>query len=135
MDTRQMDPQDARMNAENLYLEEAITDRRVGRIRRLRPITVAGEPDPSRDPLFVAEAHVMTPAGPIPIEAPIDATTLEGAMEGFAAAVQQAMDELVSQLREMERERAGRIIVPDALGGMPGGMPGGPGGFGGLIKP
>jgi len=122
----------------NLYREESFTDLRVGSIRRLTPVTPTGEPDPNRTPRFVASAHVMTPMGALPIESPIDAATLAEAMEVFPQAVEAGVERLLTEAREMQRQQAGRIIVPDAAraaaatGAMPPGVPGGPGG--GLVK-
>ncbi len=43
-----------RFDTANLYREEVFTDRTAGTIRRLVPILVNGEPDPSRDPCCTA---------------------------------------------------------------------------------
>src|SRR5438552_10642039 len=50
---------EARMDAENLYREEIFTDRRVGTIRFLTPVTKEGLVDPSRKALYVGETQVL----------------------------------------------------------------------------
>lgn len=123
-----------RFDSANLFREESFTDLRVGSIRCLTPVTLDGQPDPARTPRFVASAHVMTPMGALPIESPIEATTLSEAIDAFPQAVEQGVERLLSEAREMQRQQAGRIIVPDAAtaAAATGGLPGAPGG--GLIK-
>ena len=51
---------DLKMDAESLYREEVITDQKIGTIRQLIPVTADGEPDPSRQVMFVGSAQLMT---------------------------------------------------------------------------
>ena len=51
------------MDPTNLYREEIITDRRVGTIRLLTPITTSGATDPKRKVLYVGETQVLTAGG------------------------------------------------------------------------
>ncbi|MEZ4289593.1 MAG: hypothetical protein R3E53_03265 [Myxococcota bacterium] len=69
----------------------------------------------------------MSARGPLPINCPIEATTLQEAFEAFPKAVQNAIERLMEEARELQRQEASRIVVP---GQGPGGL-GGPGGFGG----
>jgi hypothetical protein len=118
------------VDANNLYREEVFTDLRVATIRRLTPIQADGSPDPSRQPLFSAQTHLMSQAGPLPVEAPLNATTLEEAIASFPTAIQAAVDKLIEEAKEMRRRESSRIVVPG--GPLPGGgMPGGGGGLGG----
>ena len=110
-----------KVNAANLYREETYSDLRVATIRRLVPVKADGSPDPGREPLFFGQAQMMTQGGPLPIEAPLDAKTLEEAMNVFPDSIREAVGEVVEQMREMQRQAASRIVVPSA-------MPGGPGG-------
>ena len=110
-----------KVDASNLYREETITDLRVATIRKLVPIKADGEPDPARETLFFGQAQVMTSGGALPIEAPLEATTLPAALEKFPDAVREAVAEVMEQVREYQRQAASRIVVPNA-------MPGGPGG-------
>jgi hypothetical protein len=120
--------QDAGMNAGDLYSEEIFTDRRVGTIQRLRPVTVDGEPDPSRPVLFMGQAQVLTPAGALPLSFDIPAESLAQAVEGFGAAAEKAVAETMRRLQEMRREAAGSIIVPESGAGLGPGLGTPPGG-------
>jgi hypothetical protein len=115
----------AGMNAADLYLEEIITDRRVGTIQRLTPVTADGSPDGSRDIVYVGQAQVMTPAGALPLSFEIPAASLAEAVAGFGAAAEQAVSETMQRLQEMRREAAGSIILPESGGaGLGPGVPG-----------
>ena len=117
------------VDANNLYREEVFTDLRVATIRRLTPIQADGSPDPNRQPLFSAQTHLMSQAGPLPVEAPLNATTLEEAIASFPTAIQEAVDKLIEEAKEMRRRESSRIVVPG--GPLPGGGGGGLGGGGG----
>jgi len=122
---------DIQMSTDDLYLEEVFTDRRVGTMQRLTPVTSNGEPDESRAILFVGQTQVMTPAGSLPLSFEIPADSLEAAVAGFGAAAENAVQDTMKKLEEMRREAASSIIVPGSEGG---GMPGAPGG-GGIRMP
>jgi len=117
---------EVKVDTSNLYREETFTDLRIATIRRLVPIRLDGSPDDSRKPLYSAQTTLMSQAGPLPVEAPIDAATLEEAAEKFPAAIQEAVDRLIEEAKEIRRREASRIVVPS-------GMPGGGGGAGGGI--
>jgi hypothetical protein len=122
---------DVRVDTNNLYREETFTDLRIATIRRLVPVLADGSPDVSRPALFSAQTTLMSQAGPLPVEAPIEAATLEEAAAKFPEAMQQAVDRLIEEAREMRRREASRIVVPGSM--PPGGVPGGGGGGGGGI--
>ena len=105
-------PDELKIDAANLYREETYTDLRIGSIRHLIPIKPDGSPDPERKPLFVAQTNAMTQAGLVPLDAPIDASNLQEAIEKFPDAVRAAMARLVETVRELQRQEASRIIVP-----------------------
>jgi len=107
----------------NLYREEMFTDLRVATLRRLVPVKLDGSDDPSRPVLFSAQTTLMTQAGPVPVSAAIEATTLEEATRKFPEAIQAAVERLVDEARELQRREMSRIVVP---GAMPPGAPGGP---------
>lgn len=121
---------DAGMNAADLYLEEIFTDRRVGTIQRLTPVTADGATDTARPIVYVGQAQVMTPAGALPLSFEVPATSLSEAVAGFAPAAEKAVAETMRRLQEMRHEAASSIIVPGAGGG--GGGLGGEGLGGGL---
>ena len=58
---------EAKMDANNLYREEVVTDRKVGTLRMMTPIKSDGSADTSRPTLYIGEAQIMTQAGPLPI--------------------------------------------------------------------
>ena len=66
-----------------LYREEMFTDRKVGAIRRLTPVTADGAPDTTRPVLFVGQAEIMTNMGPVPLSFEIEGKTLAEAVAGF----------------------------------------------------
>ena len=118
------------VDADGLYQEENFTDRRVGSIQRLTPVTREGRPDESRPVLYLGNTQVMTPVGGLPLNFELDASSLEEAVAAFPAAAQAALEQTMEQLKEMQREQASRIMTPDQMGGGMGGMGGGgaPGG-------
>jgi hypothetical protein len=118
---------DLSVDTNNLYREETFTDLKVASLRRLTPITAEGLDDPSRPTLFIGETTLMSQRGPLPINCPIEATTLQEAFAAFPQAVQDAVERLMEEARELQRQEASRIVVP---GQGPGGM-GGLGGMGG----
>lgn len=105
------------MDAAQIYREETFTDRKVGTIRRLTPVTADGSTDASRPVLFVGQAQVMTPMGAVPISFELDAATLNVAIEKFGAAAEQAVHQTMRELQEMRREQASSLVIPDAAGG------------------
>jgi len=96
----------------NLYREEVVTDLKVASIRVLTPIREDGSPDPDRATRYVAETTLMSQRGPLPVQAPIEAASLADAFEKFPEAVNQAVDTLIEQAREIQRQEASRIVVP-----------------------
>ena len=129
---------DIAMDGANLYLEETFTDRRIGSLLRLTPVTAAGARDESRPVLYVGQTQVLTPAGALPISFEIEAASLTDAIAKFGAEAQEALASTVKRLEEMRREAASSLIVPGGGGVGPGGGsfggPGGPRG-GGLQLP
>jgi len=108
------------VDQDNLYREETFTDLKVASIRRLTPIKPDGSEDSARPVMFVGETTLMSARGPLPINCPIEATTLAEAMDAFPQAVQAAVERLMEEAREMQRQEANRIVVP-GQGGPPGG--------------
>ncbi len=124
--TRGGEPQ---MSADELYLEEVFTDRRVGTIQRLTPVDGNGRPDPKRAVLYIGQAQILTAAGALPLSFEIEAASLQEAAQKFSDAAKVGLQQTMERLEEMRREAASSIIVPEAgaaaqLGGL-GGMSGG----------
>ncbi len=110
---------DFTVNKNNLYREEGVTDHKVASIRRLVPIRIDGSDDPDREAVFYASTQLMTPEGPLPLQAPLSAKTLEAAIEEFPAAMQQSLNETIERLQkhqqqqqEQQQNEQSRIYVP-----------------------
>jgi len=109
---------DFKVDRDNLYREESITDLKVASIRRMVPVTAEGEDDPSRAPMFLGHTQIITPQGPLPLQAQLMANNLQEAMEAFPAAMEQEMAKMIEQIRKMQEEEQkkqrddSRIIVP-----------------------
>jgi hypothetical protein len=119
---------DIAMDAAGLYREETFTDRRVGTLQRLTPVTAAGATDATRPVLYVGQTQVLTPAGALPLSFELQAASLEDAVAQFGEHAKQALARTMKRLEELRREQASSIIVPGAA---PPGI-GGPGGGRGL---
>ncbi len=117
---------DLKMDAAGVYREDVYTDRKVGTIRCLTPVKSDGSPDAGRKAVYVGEAQILTPMGAIPVTFEIDATSLNGAVTGYAAAAKQAVERTVKEIQELRRQAASSIVIPQGgAGGLPGGLPGG----------
>ncbi|MCY3682345.1 MAG: hypothetical protein OXH16_13165 [Gemmatimonadetes bacterium] len=109
------------VDQQNLYREESITDLRVATIRRLIPINADGTDDSSRPTQYIGSTQIISQMGPLPISAPIEAASLQEAIEKFPQAIKAAVDQMVEEAKEYRRQESSRIVVP---GTMPGGLPG-----------
>ena len=120
---------DLSMDAATMYREESFTDGKVGTIRRLSPVTADGETDASRSVQYFGQTQMLTPMGALPLNFEIEADSLSQAIEQFAAEAEKAAERTIEELKEMRRESASQIVVPEAGGGPGGGgFGGGPGG-------
>jgi hypothetical protein len=111
------DGRQAAMDPSQIYREETFTDRRVGTIRRLTPVTANGADDAGRPVLYLGQAQVMTPMGAVPISFELDGTTLSAAIAKFGEAAEHAVQQTVRELQEMRREQASSLVIPDSAGG------------------
>jgi hypothetical protein len=125
MATKPETTNEIKVDPKQLYLEEIFTDRRVGTIRRLTPVTKDGVRDPGRAVLYIGETQVLTPAGALPIAFEIGAGSLEEAAEKFGQLAKEAIERTVKELQEMRRQAASSIVVPQGplppMGGPAGG--------------
>ncbi|HWP65522.1 MAG TPA: hypothetical protein VNO26_06390 [Candidatus Limnocylindria bacterium] len=123
---------DLTMDPASLYREDVFTDRKLGTIRRLVPVTADGQPDESRTALFIGQAQIVTPGGLLPLSFEIEANSLPEAVAQFGAAAKVAIEDTVRELQELRRQAASSLVIPDTgataqiLGpsGMPAGAPG-----------
>jgi hypothetical protein len=121
---------DAAMDAQSLYREEIYTDRKVGTLRVLAPVTPDGAPDRSRPTLYQGEAQLMTNMGPLPISFDIEAQSLSEAVANYAEATREGVERAMRELQEMRRQASSSIVIPPT-GTLP---PAGPLGGGGKIQ-
>lgn len=115
----------------NFYREETFTDRRVGILRRLTPVSKDGSTDPNRPVLYLGQTQLMTQMGALPISFEIPASSFEDALDSYADAAKEGIRQTLEELQELRREAASSIYVPEpgagGMGGLggAGGMPGG----------
>jgi hypothetical protein len=121
------------MDATSLYREEIYTDRKVGTLRVLVPVTRTGAADAARPTVFQGEAQLMTNMGPLPISFDIEAKDLAEAVANYAEATKAGVERAMRELQEMRRQQSSSIVIPQAgAAGLP---PGGLGGGGKIQLP
>jgi hypothetical protein len=110
---------DFNIDKNNLYREESVTDLKVGAIRSLLPIKADGTRDETRQTIYIGNTQLMSPQGAVPIQAQLEAATLEEAIDNFPEAMKQAMEQMIEEIQEMQAERnrsmqqkESRIIMP-----------------------
>jgi hypothetical protein len=103
-----------KLEKQNLYREEVFTDLRVGSIKQLTPVTADGSRDLTRPMVFLGETQLMSQMGPLPVQARIEADSLEAAIAGFPEAVQAAVEAMIEEVKELQRREMSRIVVPGA---------------------
>ncbi len=113
MTNEEAEKREIKINLQNLYKEEAFTDLKIATIRRLTPVKPNGEPDKSREVLFVGQTQLVTPHGPVPLSFPIEAKNLQLALEKFPEVMDQFMAKIMEEAKEMQRQEQSRIIVPE----------------------
>jgi len=126
-----------KMDPAALYREDVYTDRRMGTIRVMTPVTGEGNIDLSRAILYVGETQILTSVGALPVVFEIEAKSLGEAAEKFADSAKVGVERTMRQLQELRREAASSIVVPDRMPpGLGGPGLGGPGGMrgGGKIQ-
>src|SRR5580658_3984758 len=112
------DGRQAIMDSSQIYREETYTDRRVGTIRCLTPVTAEGTADATRPVLYVGQAQIMTPMGALPISFDLEASTLSAAIAKFGDAAEQAVQQTMRELQDLRRGARYRVraISSDAAG-------------------
>jgi len=111
-DGKELDTLDLSVKQENLYLEESFSDLDMASIRRLTPVKPNGLKDKSRKQIFVGHLNIMTPQGPIPIQAPIDARNLKEAVELYPDTMKIALKKMQEEVEKLKEKQEPRIIVP-----------------------
>ena len=128
----QNDLPEVQLDPTSLYREDVFTDRHAGSIRRLTPVKVDGSNDETRHVLYSGQTQLLTPAGVLPLGFEIEAMSLEEALKKFPEGVKVALEQAIDEARELRREAASRIVVPDVGSGVGPGP--GAGSGGGKIK-
>src|SRR5436190_11523981 len=123
---------DATMDGASLYREEIYTDRKVGTLRVLVPVTRAGAPDASRPTIYQGEAQLMTNMGPLPISFDIEGKNLAEAVDNYGEATKAGVERAMRELQDLRRQASSSIVIPQGAAGLP---PGGLGGGGKIQLP
>ena len=107
---------DFQVDKKNLYREETFTDLKIASIQKLTPVNIDGTDDPDRETIFIGTTQLGTPHGPVPMQAKLEAATLEQAMDSFPQAMEAETKKVVAQFKKMEEEQKkaqdSRIIMP-----------------------
>ncbi|MBW2407305.1 MAG: hypothetical protein JRF17_08045 [Deltaproteobacteria bacterium] len=111
-DEKELNTLDLSVHQDNLYMEESFSDLDMASIRRLTPVKPNGLKDKSRKQIFVGHLNIMTPQGPIPIQAPIDARNLKEAMDMYPEAMKIALKKMQEEIQKMKEKQESRIILP-----------------------
>ena len=108
----QPDQIDFSVDTNNLYREEGLTDLKVASIRRLIPINMDGTDDENREPIYVGHTQLMSPNGPVPLQAALEAKDLAGAIAEFPGAMNKTVEKLIEEAKKHQQDEASRIVVP-----------------------
>ena len=111
-----LEQMDAKMDVSALVREEVVTDRKIGSIRVLTPITKEGDRDLTREVIYLGETQIKTQMGPLPINFEIKAATLGEAVEAYGEAAKQGVQETIAKLEEMRKQAASKIVTPGDAG-------------------
>jgi hypothetical protein len=104
---------DIKVSTDNLYKEESFTDLKLATIRRLTPVKIDGSADDSREPIFTGMTQLMSPNGPIPVQCIIEgAKNLGEAAAKLPEAIDKAVQAMIAEAKERQREESSRLIVP-----------------------
>ena len=114
-----------------LYREEIYTDRAMGLLRVMHPVSSDGKPDPSRPTIYTGEAQLMTNVGPLPIAFDVPGTTLAEAVANYGEAAKEGVAHAMHEIQEMRRQQSSSLVIPQT-GALP---PGGPYGGGKIQLP
>jgi hypothetical protein len=112
------------MDLNDLYREEAFTDRRTGTIRRLSPVKPDGSADSARRIVYMGETQLLTSAGALPLSFEIEAKSLDDAAGKYAENVKRAFQEAMEEIQKLRRQAASGLVIPESGGGLgQGGLP------------
>ena len=98
----------------NLFKEETFTDLKIGMIKRMTPVKSDGSVDKTRKSVFVGQTSLMTPGGPLPLQAVIQAKDLQQAIKNFPEAMKGAMDRLAAEAKKYQEQEKSRVAKPES---------------------
>ena len=119
------------IDPDSLYREEIYTDRAMGLLRVMHPVSKEGTPDASRPTIFTGEAQLMTNVVPLPISFEIPGATLAEAIANYDDAAKEGVAHAMHEIAEMRRQASSSLVIPQG-GALP---PGGPYGGGKIQLP
>lgn len=96
---------DFSVDMNNLYREENITDLKVASIRKMIPVKPDGTKDEGRTELFFGHSQLMSPQGPVPLQAPLQANNLQEAFAVFPQAMKKTLNEMVERAKQMQEQQ------------------------------
>jgi hypothetical protein len=120
MAEEQNSPAELKIDRSDLFKEETFTDLKVGMIKQMTPVKSDGSVDKTRKSVFVAQTSLMTPNGPLPLQAVIQAKDLQQAIKKFPEAMKAAMDRLAEEAKKYQQQEQDRIEKPESRIIMPG---------------
>jgi hypothetical protein len=92
----------------------------------MTPVGDDGATDIERPVVYTGQTQIMTPMGTLPIAFEIEANSLSEAIANFGEGAKQAIEQTMEELKELRRQAASQIVIPEAGGGsFGGGLPGG----------
>ncbi|MEJ2221422.1 MAG: cytoplasmic protein [Desulfobacterales bacterium] len=97
-----------KIDRSDLYKEETFTDLKVGMIKRMTPVKSDGAVDKTRKSVFVGQTSLMTPGGPLPLQAVIQAKDLQQAIKKFPEAMK------VAEAKKYQQQEQGRVEKPES---------------------
>ena len=104
---------DIKIDPNSLYKEESFTDLTHATIRRLTPVKIDGSIDESREAIYTGMTQLMSPNGAIPVQCIIEgAKNLSEAAAKLPEAVEKAVQAMIAEAKEIQRQESSRIVVP-----------------------
>jgi len=103
-----------KIDRSNLYREESFSDLKNGSIKRFTPVKSDGSEDKSRKTRFIGNTSILTPNGPLPIQGDIPAKDLQQAIKKFPEVMEQAMAQLIEEVKKYQEQERSRIQKPDS---------------------
>ncbi len=103
---------DFSIDKSSLYREETITDMRSGTIRLMTPLLPDGGEDKGRASVYIGSTTLMTPQGPLPIQARLMANNFDEALNVFPGTMRKAVEQFIEEARKIQEKEESRIITP-----------------------